>query len=619
MAGMPDSALLEDPELLETAWNLEDLVDGEGEAGVHRRLDLAHERAQAFAGRYAGHVAELDADGLRAAMEELVEIHDLVSRAGHYASLAFAVDTADPKNGALLQAVEEKSTGLQTTLLFFDLEWAAVPDEQADELLAADGLDFARHHLRSERRYRPHLLSEPEEKILAEKSLTGRSAWTRLFEEQTSAISVELPGEDAPVKLEIALSRLQSPDREQRRVAAESVTAGLARDLRSRAFVFNTLLADKMVDDRLRSYPHWLAARNLANEATDESVQALVEAVRNRYEIPQRWYTLKAQLLGVDKLADYDRMASVTAAEGEVAWPEAKELVTDSYESFSPELGGLVRRFFDEAWIDAPIRPAKRGGAFCAYATPSDASLRDAQLHRAAPRRPDPRPRARARRPRGARRAPGPAAPGDAADAGRDRLGVRRDDHARAAARRDDRPRGPPRAAGRVARRLDRHGLPPDRDEPLRAPRAHRAPRRGRALGRVASASCGARARLEMLGDSVELTEGYTSWWSYIPHFIATPGYVYAYAYGQLLALSVYGKYEAEGADFVPRYLEMLSAGRLQAAGGDRRDRRDRPGRPGLLGRRARPRRPPAHDRRGRGPGGRPDLASAGRRPGSWP
>src|SRR5689334_18996510 len=217
---MPDAALLEDPELTQTAWNLEDLVDGEGEAGVHRRLDEALERAQAFASRYAGKVAELDGPGLVTAMEELVAIHDLVSRAGHYASLAFSVDTANPERGALLQAVEEKSTGLQTTLLFFDLEWAALDDERAEELLATDGLDFARHHLRSERRYRPHLLTEPEEKILAEKGLTGRSAWTRLFEEQTAAISVQLPGQDEPTKLEIALSRLQSPNREERREAA---------------------------------------------------------------------------------------------------------------------------------------------------------------------------------------------------------------------------------------------------------------------------------------------------------------------------------------------------------------------------------------------------------------
>ena len=211
------------------------------------------------------------------------------------------------------------ATAIETTLLFFELEWAALDDERAEELLAADGLDFARHHLRTARRYRPHLLSEPEEKILAEKALTGRTAWTRLFEEQASAITVDLDEGDEPVSLEVALSRLfarrpRGPPRRRRARHRRARSPGL----RTRAYVLNTLLADKAVDDRLRNYPHWLASRNLANEASDESVEALIAAVRDRYELPRRWYRLKAQLLGVDRLADYDRMAAVTDAEERV-------------------------------------------------------------------------------------------------------------------------------------------------------------------------------------------------------------------------------------------------------------------------------------------------------------
>ena len=187
---------------------------------------------------------------------------------------------------------------------------------RADELLAADGLDFARHHLRTARRYRPHLLSEPEEKILAEKALTGRNAWSRLFEEQASAITVELEEGAEPVSLEVALSRLFAPDRDVRRHAAESVTAALQPGLRTRAYILNTLLADKMVDDRLRNYPHWLASRNLANEASDESVEALIEAVRDALRAAAPLVPLKAKLLGIDQLADYDRMAAVTDGGG---------------------------------------------------------------------------------------------------------------------------------------------------------------------------------------------------------------------------------------------------------------------------------------------------------------
>src|SRR5207245_2663434 len=149
------------------------------------------------------------------------------------------------------------------------------------------------------------------------------------------------------------------------------ITAALAPGLRTRAFLFNTLLADKATDDRLRRYPNWLAARNLANEASDESVQALITAVRGRYEIPRRWYRLKASLLGVERLADYDRMAAVTEDDASFSFAQAREIVLDCYASFSPELGELARRFFDERRIDAPVRPAKRGGAFCASAVPA--------------------------------------------------------------------------------------------------------------------------------------------------------------------------------------------------------------------------------------------------------
>ncbi len=274
-----------DPELDATAWDLEPLVEGEGPAGVESRLDQALLRAKAFAARYSGKLEELDAAGLREAMEELAVIYELIGRAGTYAALRFSADTADPANGALLQKAQEQATAIETTLLFFELEWAGLPEEQVEALLAGDELDFCRHHLRDVRRSRDHLLSEPEEKILAEKVLTGAGAWARLFEELTSTIEVELPAAGAggeKVALDVALSRLSQPDREVRRSAAEAITAALAPGLRTRAFVFNTLLADKATDDRLRRYPSWLAERNLANEASDESVQALIEAVRGR-------------------------------------------------------------------------------------------------------------------------------------------------------------------------------------------------------------------------------------------------------------------------------------------------------------------------------------------------
>jgi oligoendopeptidase F len=569
-----------DPELQETAWDLEPLVEGEGQEGVGRRLSDALGRASSFAERYAGKLGELSSMQLRDAMGELASIYELVARAGYYAALRFSTDTAEPANGALLQSVQEQETQIQTTLLFFELEWAALSDERAEELLAGDGLDFCAHHLRNVRRYREHLLSEPEEKILTEKSLTGASAWTRLFEELTSAIEVTLPsvGEPPPegagnsgtiaeaatggekVALDVALSRLQLADRDVRRATAEAVTAALAPGLRTRAFLFNTLLADKATDDRLRSYPHWLAARNLANEASDESVAALIEAVRGRYEIPRRWYRLKAKLLGVERLADYDRSAAVTEDEVSFTFAQAREIVLDCYSSFSPELGALVNRFFDERHIDAPVRPAKRGGAFCAAAVPSvfpyvllnyTARRRDVLtlahelghgVHFALAARQGvfhqstPLTLAETASVFGETVVFGRLLAEDSTPASRLALLAENLEDTIATVFRQV-------AMNRFeelvhTRRRDEGELSVDR------------------LGELWFDS-----QSEMFGDSVELSDGYRTWWSYIPHFIGSPGYVYAYAYGQLLALSVYERYEQTGAELVPRYLEMLAAG----------------------------------------------------------
>jgi oligoendopeptidase F len=542
------------------SWDLSPLVHGEDDAGADRLLDEATQRAQAFADRYAGRIGELDQASFAAAVGELQEISELAARAGNYAMLRFSVDTADPALGALLQRVQERSTQIETTLIFFELEWAALDDERAGELLAAEGLDTARHFLRSARRYRPHLLTEPEEKILAEKTVSGSSAWSRLFSEQVSAITVPVPDKEEAVTLDSALAYLMSPDREVRRTIAENVTEALAPGLRTRAYIFNTLLHDKAIDDRLRRYPNWLAARNLANEASDESVQALLTAVRNRYELPRRWYRLKAQLLGIDRLADYDRMAAVTQDDEPVVWEDAKELVLASYADFTPELGDHARAFFDDNRIDAPPRPAKRGGAFAAYTVPSEhpylmlnytAKRRDVLilahemghgLH------------AELARPRGVLEQHTPLTLAETASVFGETLVFRR--LLEQAATPESRLSLVAESIeGSIATVFRQTAM--NRFEDL----VHTARREEGELAVDRFNELWAQSQEEMLGDSVQLTEGYRSWWSYVPHFISTPGYVYAYAYGQLLALSIYKRYIDEGASFVPSYLELLRAG----------------------------------------------------------
>jgi oligoendopeptidase F len=550
--------ILNDPELLDTAWDLTPLVDGDERDGVRRQLDEARERSATVASTYTGRIAELDSAELAEAMRELAEINELVGRGGSYASLRFATDTADPERGALLALVQERATEIETMLLFFELEWAAVPDERADALLADPELAFCAHYLSGARRYRPHLLTEPEERILAEKAIASEAAWSRLFGELVAGVRVQLP--DGEIPLEVALSRLSESDRDSRRTTAEAVSEALEPGLRTRAFIYNTLLHDKAVDDRLRSYPHWLSARNLANEASDESVMALIEAVRGRFSIPQRWYGLKARLLGLDTITDYDRNAPVLPEQITFSFPQARDLVLDAYQDFSPEAGRVTRRFFNEDWIDAPVRPHKRGGAFCSYTVPSvhpyvmlnfTALRRDVLtlahelghgLH------------ASLAQPQGVFHQSTPLTLAETASVFGEQLVFGRlldqagDDDSRLSllAEQID------SAVATVFRQMAMNRF------------EHLVHTRRRTEGELsADRICESwlESQSELFGDSVQMSDGYRMWWSYVPHFVNTPGYVYAYAYGQLLALAVYARYRQQGPDFAPAYLSLLAAG----------------------------------------------------------
>jgi oligoendopeptidase F len=554
------TAIPTDEALQEARWDLEPLVDGGGPDAALKQLDEAAERSERFAATYHGKVGELDAAGMAAALRELEAISDLAGRAGTYASLAFSVDTLSPEIGALMQDVRERSAAIQTLLLFFDLEWNEVPDEQAEELLASDELAFCRHYLRMERRYRPHQLTEPEERILTETSVTGPGAFVRLFTEQMSAITVDLPDAEEPLELMEALSRLQDSDRERRAEAAAAVTESLQPGLRTRAFIYNNLLQDKATKDRLRSFDSWIAARNLDNEASDDSVQALIEAVSGRYEVARRWYRLKARLLGIDRLADYDRIAPLAEAERRVSYDEARELVLDCYRGFSEELGDTAAEFFTGNYIDAPTAPGKRGGAFCSYAVPSahpyvllnftsrlgDVLTMAHELGHGV--------HASLARPRGIFEFGTPLTVAETASIFGERIVLGRlledsaDDKEKLALIGDSLDG----AVGAVFRQIAMNRF---------EDRVHHERRTKGELSIDDFAAAWVDTQSEMLGDSVEISDGYSSWWSYVPHFMGTPGYVYAYAFGHLLALSVYSRYQEVGDDFAGDYLNLLRAG----------------------------------------------------------
>ncbi|MCO5314254.1 MAG: M3 family oligoendopeptidase [Microthrixaceae bacterium] len=539
------------------AWDLEPLLKTSELEGVEAFMASATADVEALEA-YRGRLGELDAGELATFFDKVASFNDKLGRVGNYASLQFAVATDDPEVGALMQKVQEQGTVLGSRLIFIELELAELDDDTAASFEADPRLAFVRHHLASIRRYRQFMLSEPEEVVLAETSVAGSQAWSRLYDEQASAITVDLDGEQVP--LSAALAKIQDPDPEVRRTVAEAVTAGLEPGLRTRAFIFNTLLVDKSIDDRLRGYPSWISARNLSNESSDESVQALIDAVVARYDIPQRWYAMKAKMLGVERINDWDRSAPVVHDDTEFGWEEATALVEDAYRSFSPEIAGVVREFFDNDWIDAPMRPAKRGGAFCAYTVPTHhpylmlnwtskrrdvltlahelghgvhAYLARSQgiFHQSTP----------------LTLAETASVFGETVTFGKLLDGV------------DD----PAQRLPLLAEHLEDQIATVFRQVAMnRFEDAVHTERRD--VGELSVARFGelwSATQRDMLGDAVDVSENYASWWSYIPHFIHTPGYVYAYAYGQLLALSVYARYLEEGEGFVPRYVEMLSAG----------------------------------------------------------
>lgn len=538
-------------------WDLTRLYSGPDDPALEADLDSSLEEATSFSHRLHGRVAELDPGGLSAAVEELERLQERVERVATFAYLHFCTDTGDPLRGALLQKVEERGTAIGTQLLFFELEWAAVPDDRASELLSDPALSAWRHFLESARRFRPHLLSEPEEKVMVEKALTARSAWVRLFTQVTDAITVPLNGQE--VALEEALGRLHDPDRAVRHEAGRAITEALQPGLAVRTFVFNTVLADHSTDDRLRQYPSWIAGRNLANEIDDSTVDALVSSVTSRYDLPARWYRLKARLLGLDELTEHDRYAPLLEDEQEIGWDEARDTVLDAYRSFSPEMADVAGEFFD-GYIDAAISPGKQGGAFAHPAVPSahpyvmlnfTARRHDVMtlahelghgVHQVLAAR------------QGLFNSSTPLTLAETASIfgetvtfGR-LLAAETEPKARLAllaGRNED-------IFASVFRQVAMNRFE-DAVHNIRRTEGELSAER---LGQEWLSS-----QQAMFGDSVRLSEAYSSWWSYIPHFIHTPGYVYAYAFGNLLALALYARYEAQGSAFVPAYLELLAAG----------------------------------------------------------
>jgi oligoendopeptidase F len=541
----------------DVAWDLSDLYDGSDDQRLEEHIQEADEAAAAFRTRYHGKVAELGAAELAGAIAERERIEEMLARVGYFAHLHFATDMADPPRGALVARITEKGAALDTQLLFFGLEIADLPDDVANGLLAGPELDRWRHWITSLRKFRPYLLSEPEEKIVTEKTVSGVSAWSRLYEELLGAVRVQLDGEE--ISFEEAMSKLYSSDGDLRRNASEAVTEALGPGLRTRTYIFNTILVDRWIDDRLRGYPTWISARNLRNDTTDEAVQALVDATVARYDVPQRYYTLKAKLLGLDRITFYDRFAPIGEDSSKVAWSEAKEIVVGAYADFAQEAGDIAERFFSERWIDAPVRENKRTGAFCATTVPgvhpyvlmnftgdrrSILTLAHELGHGL---------HGVLSQPLGLFNADTPLTTAETASVFGEALTFKR-----LLELEEDPRRRLNLLAGRIEDSIATvfRQIAMNRFEDA----VHNERRDTGELAAERFEELWLETQRSLFGDSVDV-DGYGTWWSYIPHFLSTPGYVYAYAYGFLFSLAIFRRYELEGDAMVEPYFEVLSAG----------------------------------------------------------
>ena len=543
----------------EVNWDLSILTGSADAKSVFALLDEALQRATELE-RHRGTIGSLNATALAAVMHETAQILELLERSGNRAFLEFAGNVSDPANGQLVSMVRERSTTVSTKMIFLDLEWCAVDEAQAVLLMADPALTFCKHYLALARTMRPHQLSESEERVMTEKSVTGVAAWTRLFEEQLAAIVVDAGVDQIP--LEVALARTMNPDATIRKETATAITKALEPGLRTRAYIYNTLLADKSTDDRLRVYESWSSSRNLANQASDASVKALVDAVVKRNDIPQRWYRLKGQLMGVDQLNFYDRNAALDLGTGDdlVSWPDAVALVTNAYNDFSPVLGAAAKAFFENPWIDAGVRDGKQGGAFCAPIVPG---MNPFLLVSYTGTRRDVLTLAHevghgihfllAGEHQSVFELMMPLTVAETASVFGETLTF---------GRLLETETDPRRRLSLLAANVDGQIATVFRQVAMYRfeDMCHQQRRRDGELTVEAINANWMTTQSELFGGTVNAA-GYETWWSYVTHFVHVPGYVYAYAFGQLLALSVYQRSRQVGESFVSGYLELLRAG----------------------------------------------------------
>ncbi|MDY0243167.1 MAG: M3 family oligoendopeptidase, partial [Rhodospirillaceae bacterium] len=560
---MNDMALADQTPALELGpmpeWDLGDLYAAPDAPELERDLVRADAEAKAFQQRYQGRLAELSGKELGEAIAAYERMSEILSRIMSYASLRYAQNISDPERGRFMQGMQERVTPITTQTLFFTLELNRIDDAVlARQLEAPEAAHYA-SWLRDLRAFRDHQLSDEAERLLHERDVVGSSAWVRLFEETIADLRFSVNGKD--LTSAEALHLLSDKDRSVRKAAALSIGEVLAKNGRIFTLVYNTLIKEKEIDDSWRHYPHPTSARNLANQVEDEVVDALSAAVRDSYpRLAHRYYALKAKWLGLEVMEHWDRNAPLPEdSDHLIPWPEARRIVLEAYRAFSPDMAAVGEEFFRGGWIDAPAKPGKSPGAFAHPCVPSVhpylllnylGKSRDVMtlahelghgVHQVL--------------------------------AGKQGLFL------------SDTPLTLAETASVFGEMLTFRALLDGETDPVRRRvllaskvedmlntvvrqiafyEFEKIVHEERRKGELSAEDFGRawmRVQTESLGPVFHFGAEYSAFWSYIPHFIHTPFYVYAYAFGDCLVNSLYDVYRSGAPDFQAKYLDMLRAG----------------------------------------------------------
>ncbi len=539
-------------------WDLGDLYQGPEDPRIERDLKTASSRALLFEKKYKNRLAK----NLPALLKDYKAIVTLLTRPIVYAPLRFAEKTDEPGRGAFLQTVRTRITDIQSHLLFWEIGWNKLDARKVSVLLKNPRLAPDRHYLENLRKYAAHTLSEPEEKVFSAKANTSSAAFSRLFDEVMNSVPfyIQLNGKKEKKTEGEILGLFHSPERETRRKASESLTAGLEENKRLLTYIYNMILADHRLDLKHRFYGHPSDPRNLANETDFRTLSNLVESVKRAYPVAARYYELKRGLLGLDVLNDYDRYAPITGEEEKVDFETCREIVLSSYRAFAPEAGKVAALFFERRWIDAEIRPGKQGGGFCCETVPElhpyvlvnyTGNLRDVLtvahelghgLHQYLSRK------------AGILESSAPLTMAETASVFGEMLVFEKI---------LEREKDPRKRLALLCGKIDDCFATVFRQIALTdfELRAHEAGLKKGELSEEELNGFWIGANADLYGRSVKLTEGYRHGWKYIPHFVHTPFYCYAYAFAQLFVLCLYKRYKEDPKGFVPKYFEMLTLG----------------------------------------------------------